>query len=366
LCCFLSVLKGKAHLGVFSGALRERWVSNSTAHVSQHRSPTRFATSFSLQLTASSNRKTYATLGPGSSATRQFKYRVSALPHGSLLSKQLTSSADREPERSDPLERARSALSEGRAREAERIADELLKVNARDALALRIRGAALLMQTRASEAVPALENAARSLRDAETDTLLAMALRLCGRSEDALTRFKRATKRLPPYPSAFYEFADVLMSLGRHEEAIDVLRRGLEIAPMMSRLSVQLGEVFLRRRDYVQAKIAFGKALEIATDSADALFGIGRAHHALGENLIAADYYRRCLRAQPDHTAAWLNLGNCLLQLRDTEAGCECFRTAARREPRSYGIALNSLAAAGRGRLWLKPSAAARFLIGKR
>jgi tetratricopeptide (TPR) repeat protein len=288
------------------------------------------------------------------------------LPRVSLLSKPIISSADSELGRSDALERARSALNEERAREAERIADELLKVNARDALALRIRGAALLMQTRATEAVPVLENAARGLRDAETDTLLAMALRLCGRFEDALLRLKRATKRLPPYALAFHEFADVLMSVGRHEEAIDVLRRGLEIAPMMPRLSARLGEVFLRCRDYVKAKMAFAKALEIATDCPDALFGIGRAHHALGENALAADYYRRCLRAQPDHTAAWLNLGNCLLQLRDTEAAYECFRAAARRDPKSYGVAVSSLAAAGRGRLWLKPSAATRFLIGKR
>jgi hypothetical protein len=40
------------------------------------------------------------------------------------------------------------------------------------------------------------------------------------------------------------------MSLERFNEAVEALRRGLEIAPMMPQLSIQLGEVFLRRRNY--------------------------------------------------------------------------------------------------------------------
>jgi hypothetical protein len=49
----------------------------------------------------------------------------------------------------------------------------------------------------------------------------------------------------------------------------------------------------------------------------------------------------------------------------EVEAGYDCFRTAARGDPKRYGKALTSLAASGRGRLWLKPSAAARFFATK-
>jgi tetratricopeptide (TPR) repeat protein len=264
------------------------------------------------------------------------------------------------------LQRARAALNSDRPQDAERIAGEILKADPRHAQALQIRGCALLMQKRAVDALEPLQAAAQSLRDAETDTLLAMVLRQTGRAEEALSRLKRATKRQPAYAPAFHELGYLLMSLEHYDEAINVLRRGLEIAPMMPQLSIQLGEVLLRRRSYGDAKIAFARALEIAPNSADALFGIAKAYQSLGENSAAAEHYRRSLRVQPDDTAAWLNLGHCLLALGDSEGGYECFRTAARREPKAYGRALTSLAAGGHGRLWLKPSAAARFLAGKR
>jgi tetratricopeptide (TPR) repeat protein len=200
--------------------------------------------------------------------------------------------------RNETLERARAVLNNDRPQEAEQIVAGILQAGPRHAQALRIRDAALLMQQRAADAATALQAAASGLHDAETDTLLAMALRQCGRAQDALSRLKRALKRRPPYAPAFHELGYLLMSLGRYDEAIDALRRGLDVAPMMPQLSVQLGEVFLRQRSYAAAKTAFARALEIAPDHAEALFGIARAYQALRENAPAADLYRRCLRVR--------------------------------------------------------------------
>jgi cytochrome c-type biogenesis protein CcmH/NrfG len=155
-----------------------------------------------------------------------------------------------------------------------------------------------------------------------------------------------------------------LSSLKRHDEAIETLRRGLVIAPMMPELSIQLGYVYLRLRNSTDAKLAFGRALEISPTSFDALFGMAKAHQEVGENALAADYFRRYLRSRPDDAGTWLSLGHCLLELGELNAGYECFRTAARGDAKRYGKALTSLVASARGRLWLKPSAAAQFLRG--
>jgi tetratricopeptide (TPR) repeat protein len=224
-------------------------------------------------------------------------------------------------DRSAALQRARLALNSDRPQDAQRIADAILQIDPGHAQALQIRGCALLMQKRAGDAIAPLQAAAQSLRDAETDTLLAMALRQAGHTDNAQSRLKRATKRQPPYAPAFHELGYLLMLLERYDEAIEALRRGLEIAPMMPQLSVQLGEVFLRRRNYGEAQAVFARALEIAPQSADALFGIAKANQLLGEAVSAADFYRRCLLFTPDDTACWLNLGHCLLQLGQIEAG---------------------------------------------
>jgi Tfp pilus assembly protein PilF len=264
----------------------------------------------------------------------------------------------------DALQRAMSALNSERPNEAERIAGEMLKSDPRNALALHIFGCALLMQGRVQDAITPLETAARGRHDPKIETLVAIALRQAGRPEDALSWLKRATKRQPPHAPAFHEFGCLLSFLGRDDEAIDAFRRGLEIAPMMPELSTQLGYVLLRRRNYAAAKVAFARALDISPGSPVPLFGLAKAHQGIGENAAAAGYFRRYVMSRPNDADAWLQLGYCLLELGDFDAGCECFRTAARGDPQNYGNALSALVKSGRGRFWLKPSGAERYFQG--
>ena len=267
-------------------------------------------------------------------------------------------------DRSEPLHRAALALNAKRPKEAQRIAEEILRRDPRHPRALHILGFALLIQGRAEAAVAPLEAAARGRHDPEIETRLALALSQIGRREEALSRLKRAVKRQPPYPLAFHGLGTLLFTIERCDEAIEVLRRGVEAAPMMPEMATLLGSVHLKRRNYGEAKTAFGQALVIAPTSPDALSGMGMALYATGDSATAADYFRRCLVSRPDDDTMWLHLGHCLLQLGDRDGGYECFRTASRGDPKRYGRAVLSLAASSRGRAWLKPSAAARFMRG--
>lgn len=264
----------------------------------------------------------------------------------------------------DVLQQAVFAFDRGRPQEAERIAAEVLKTDPKHARALYLAGSALVMQGRSREAIAPLEAAARGRHDAEFDTMLAIALRQAGRQEDAVSRLKLATRRRPPYAPAFKELGYLLVLMERYDEAVEVLNRGIEVAPMMPQLFVQLGYAHLSRRDCADAKFAFARALEISPGSHDALFGMAKAYQEVGECGSAADFFRRSLAINPNDQAAWLHLGHCLLELGQIDAGYNCFRTAARGDARHYGNALSSFTAANRGRFWLKPSAAMRFLRG--
>src|SRR6516165_11341297 len=266
----------------------------------------------------------------------------------------------------DVLQQARLALNAKRPQDAQRMAQQILKTDPRRAQALHILGGALLMQDRAADAVAALEDAARRLRDPEIDTLLAIALRRLGRNEDALSRLKRATKRRPPFGAAFHEFGFLLFSMERYSEAIEVLSRGHELLPMMPELSILLGNVFLACRNFSSAQVQFARALNISPNSSDAMYGLGTAHWRLCQYQAAADLFRRYLVRNPDDANTWLSLGHCLLELGQSDAGYECFRTASRGDPKRYGVALASLVNSGQSRFWLKPSAAQRFLRGSK
>src|SRR6202171_2073755 len=172
------------------------------------------------------------------------------------------------------LARAMFALDNERPEDAERIAAEMLRADPGHARALYILGSALTMQGRAGEAIAPLEAAARGRHDPEIETVLAIALRQVGRHEDAVSRLKLATKRRPPYAAAFNELGYLLVLMDRYDEAADVLSRGLQIAPTMPQLSIQLGYAQLSRRDCANAKTAFARALEISPTSHDALYGM--------------------------------------------------------------------------------------------
>jgi tetratricopeptide (TPR) repeat protein len=262
----------------------------------------------------------------------------------------------------DRLAQAMSALDDERPEDAERMAAELLKADPHHAGALYVLGCALTLQRRAGEAIAPLEAASGDHDNPECDTVLAIALCRVGRHEDAVGRLKLTIKRYPAYAVAFNELGYLLVLMGRYDEAADILTQGLQIAPTMPQLSIQLGYAELSRRNCANAKIAFGRALDISPHSHDALFGMAKAHQELGENEAAADYFRRYLTDRPNDSGAWLNLGHCLLELGQLEPGYECFRMAARGDAERYGTALTSLAAAARGRFWLRPSAAVRFL----
>jgi tetratricopeptide (TPR) repeat protein len=262
----------------------------------------------------------------------------------------------------DRLAQAMSALDDERPEGAERMAAELLKADPHHAAALYVLGCALTMQGRAGEAIAPLEAASGDHDNPECDTVLAIALRQVGRHEDAVGRLKLTIKRYPAHAAAFNELGYLLVLMGRYDEAADVLTQGLQIAPTLPQLSIQLGYAELSRRNCANAKVAFARALDISPHSHDALFGMAKAHQELGENEAAVDYFRRYLTDRPNDSGAWLNLGHGLLELGQLEPGYECFRMAARGNAERYGTALTSLAAAARGRFWLKPSAAARFL----
>jgi tetratricopeptide (TPR) repeat protein len=268
--------------------------------------------------------------------------------------------------RDDALDRAGLALNNQRPLDAERIAREVLQTNPGQVRALHILGCALLAQGRAGDAIAPLESTGRGKHDPEIDTTLAMALRQVGRLDDALSRLHRTVKRHPRFTPAFRDLGSLLFAMERFDEAVEALRRGLDLAPMMPEFSIQLGYIFLHRRDCANAKAAFARALSISPNSPEALFGIAKAHQEVGENEAAAGYFRRYLMLRPGDANTWLTFGHCLLELGQRDAGYDCFRAVARNSPERYGEALGALVTSGRGRFWLRPSAAAKFLRGKK
>ena len=121
-------------------------------------------------------------------------------------------------------------------------------------------------------------------------------------------------------------------------------------------MSLAPGGVCLDRADSPGPKIAFARALLILPGNADV------ALQYEGNFARAAERFRRVLEREPGHHRARMNLGYCLIELGQLDDGIACLRAAVQAAPHNYGSALRMLTSAGRGRFWLKRSAAAECL----
>jgi len=262
----------------------------------------------------------------------------------------------------EALVRAMAAADSGNLSEAERIARAVLAENPQHLEALQLFGALLMAQKRPREAIAPLEEAARHSANSELETHLAIALREIGRTDEAVAWLYRAIERAPVCVRAYQELGNLLRAKRRYVEAESVLKRGLEAAPTVPELSLALGGVCLDRADSGGAKIAFARALSIVPGNADALVGFGIALQYDGDFARAAERFRRVLTHDPAHHRASMNLGYCLIELGQLDEGIACLRAAVQAAPHNYGTALRMLISAGRGRFWLKRSAAAERL----
>jgi tetratricopeptide (TPR) repeat protein len=279
-----------------------------------------------------------------------------------MMSKRLPSAAEPRSAGNQALEKAILAFRMQRLDEAERLASSVLKSDRGNVFAAQIFGRALLMQNRPSEAIDALQRAARRSNDPETETLLAAVLAAAGRNDEAFEQLHRTTARRPPFLPAFLELGGKLRDVGRFDEAIAVLESGLALAPDDLDLRMGLGYLHVKRNDRARARALFLQVLAAAPSRHDALVALAKVMVLDGEYAAAADLYRRALGMQPDDTAIRINLGKCLLEMGERDAGEATLRAATRGRAQLAGQAITALVAAPHGRFFLRPSAVAKFL----
>ena len=140
---------------------------------------------------------------------------------------------------------------------------------------------------------------------------------------------RQATARRPVLPQAFLELGDQLGALGRFDEAAAAFEAGLALAPEAMVLRVGLGHLSLKRNDRARARALFAEVRAAAPERYDALVGLAQVLATDGEPGPAAELYRQALAARPGDSALTLELGKCLLELGQREAGETALRAAA-------------------------------------
>jgi predicted Zn-dependent protease len=263
------------------------------------------------------------------------------------------------------LQAAVAALQGQRFGEVERIAAGILKDHPQHTVAGAILGRALLLQNRAAEAVPVLEQAVGSGGDPQVETQFADALVATGRRDEALAQLRKAMARRPAFMPSFVVYARYSAEVGGLADGIAALKQGLAIFPGAWEMENELALQLIETNDRAAARKALLRGLAAQPGHPVLLTTLGRVLYLDSDYAAAADVFARVLAANPRDVAAQINLGACRLEMGGRGAGEAELRAAMRAAPQLLSHALAALCHASHGRFFLRPSRAMDFLRGQ-
>src|SRR5690606_38969788 len=168
----------------------------------------------------------------------------------------------------------------------------------------------LLQQGKADDALSIAMNMTKQVRRSpDARHFLALCHKAKGNSADALEAFQQALTLAPANPHILGNYANLLKSLGRIDEALLSYRRAVQASPTFVQGWINLGLAELDTRRTAEALAAFERAVALEPRSGSGWQGLGNAKRASGDLQGAEHAFRKAVELAPDRGPAWVNLG---------------------------------------------------------
>jgi eukaryotic-like serine/threonine-protein kinase len=118
----------------------------------------------------------------------------------------------------------------------------------------------------------------------------------------AETEYREALRLDPNYSTAHQWYANLLIGMGRRDEAQSHILRARELDPLSLIIQVNVANIFLLSRDYDRARQECRKAIEMDENFVTARWILGRAEQLLGRYDAAVAEFEHGLKLEPDNT----------------------------------------------------------------
>jgi MSHA biogenesis protein MshN len=130
-----------------------------------------------------------------------------------------------------------------------------------------------------------------------------------GRTAEAVEGLRAALKQDPAYVQVRQMLLRQLLEMRKIEEAMTVLREGLELQPAQTGWAMSLARLQLEQNDIAAADKTLARSQVYAEASADYAGFQGHLKSRLGANREAVTHYQRATRLAPTEGRWWLGLG---------------------------------------------------------
>jgi tetratricopeptide (TPR) repeat protein len=109
-----------------------------------------------------------------------------------------------------------------------------------------------------------------------------------GRTGAAVLEYRRALAETRDSVPVMNRLSSALIDLGRDEEALNMLKRSLTLAPDHPTAYTLLGQVYLKLKEFTQAKEAFEESIQINPFNPEIHVGLANAYAMLGDTVGSA------------------------------------------------------------------------------
>jgi len=124
-------------------------------------------------------------------------------------------------------------------------------------------------------------------------------LLLASRYDQAFPKLQRLIAQYPATPFLHYAYGTALDSLSQYDDAKAQMREEIRISPQSALPWARLASIALRQRQPAEALAPAQKAVELAPDSADAHYVLGRAYADMGDTSTAIPELEAASRLSP-------------------------------------------------------------------
>jgi len=163
--------------------------------------------------------------------------------------------------------------------------------------------------------------------------LLARELARQGRTDEAITHYRKVIEIVPAYEAPYNDLGVLLFQQGDTEAALELYSTALQLEPEYAEAHNNLGNALLRQGHTEKAAACYARALEIKPDYADAHYNLANLLAAQHNPERAMFHYKQAIGADRNHASAHSGLGNMLWLAGDHPAAISQYRKALEINP---------------------------------
>jgi tetratricopeptide (TPR) repeat protein len=150
---------------------------------------------------------------------------------------------------------------------------------------------------------------------------------------EAIEVLRKAIQLQPDLGVAHVQLAIALMGVGQRDEAMAETKKAIEIDPNDARAYVAQGNIESSMRRYDEAIAAYRQAVNLDSNYLNAYLNLGIAYGTTNRFSESAEAFQQALRLEPNNVSALNGLGIAQFRLGQREEGIQTVKQAVRVNP---------------------------------